>query len=193
MANMEALDLDPGDYRGTYKLIGGRMALDLVNTVSWPDTERRHDWLGSAGNVERWLKAAGISAPAIGQSELAPIRALRTTITAVLRPLCHGSRPPGHAVDALNVYLRAAHSRRLIGKSKLVWTWLPPRTAMDAFGPVVLDAADLVTGGRHDRLRACPPCDWLFEDQSRNGLRRWCDMADCGSRDKSNRYYHRHT
>jgi predicted RNA-binding Zn ribbon-like protein len=188
---MDALPLDPGDYRGTYKLIGGRPSLDFINTLSWPDRERQHDWLGTVNNVERWLKAVGLAAPTLRQADLTIVRELRTAMTAVLRPLAHGKHPAGHAVDALNAYLRTALAERLINKSKLAWSWEVPQSALDAFAPVVLDAADLVTGGRRDRLRACPACDWLFVDQSRNGLRRWCDMMDCGSRDKSNRYYHR--
>jgi predicted RNA-binding Zn ribbon-like protein len=68
--------------------------------------------------------------------------------------------------------------------------WKPPEDAVQALAPVVLDAADLVSSDR-ERLRFCPACDWLFEDQTRNGQRRWCDMADCGSRDKARRYYQR--
>ncbi|MDG4785113.1 CGNR zinc finger domain-containing protein [Micromonospora sp. WMMD1102] len=41
------------------------------------------------------------------------------------------------------------------------------------------------------RVRRCPlaegGCGWLFLDQSRNGSRRWCRMADCGSTVKSRR------
>ncbi|MBO4274806.1 CGNR zinc finger domain-containing protein, partial [Microbispora triticiradicis] len=41
------------------------------------------------------------------------------------------------------------------------------------------------------RLRVCPlaegGCGWLFLDHSRNGSRRWCAMADCGSQAKARR------
>ncbi|MGI9025541.1 MAG: CGNR zinc finger domain-containing protein [Burkholderiaceae bacterium] len=68
---------------------------------------------------------------------------------------------------------------------------LAPESTVDAFAPVTLDAADLLTADNHDRLRTCPSCEWLFEDRTRNAQRRWCDMADCGSRDKARRYYQR--
>lgn len=37
------------------------------------------------------------------------------------------------------------------------------------------------------RLKACPgpECAWVFRDTSRNGSRRWCDMAWCGNRAKA--------
>jgi predicted RNA-binding Zn ribbon-like protein len=32
-------------------------------------------------------------------------------------------------------------------------------------------------------------CGWLFLDESRGKRRRWCDMKDCGNREKARRYY----
>lgn len=36
------------------------------------------------------------------------------------------------------------------------------------------------------RVKACPgpDCGWVFVDRSRNGSRRWCQMAECGNRAK---------
>ncbi|WP_236050827.1 CGNR zinc finger domain-containing protein [Nonomuraea cypriaca] len=58
----------------------------------------------------------------------------------------------------------------------------------DRIAEAALDAlrtADLT------RVRRCPVpeggCGWLFLDQSRNGSRRWCRMADCGSSAKARR------
>jgi predicted RNA-binding Zn ribbon-like protein len=185
------MPLHPGDYRGTYKLIAGRPSLDFVNTVSWPDTERSHDWLDSVGNVRLWLRAVGLRTIDFTQADLGVIGSLRATLTSVLRPLANGHRPTKVDFNRLNERILAANTRRVIDRSTLAWTWKLPETAADPFGPVLLDAADLITGRRRDRLRHCPSCDWLFEDQTRNGLRRWCDMADCGSRDKASRYYYR--
>lgn len=36
---------------------------------------------------------------------------------------------------------------------------------------------------------ACAGCGWLFLDTSKNKRRRWCDMADCGNRDKAKKFY----
>lgn len=52
-------------------------------------------------------------------------------------------------------------------------------------------AMELLLTADYERLRRCPPeeggCGWLVLDQSRNGSRRWCQMADCGSSAKSRR------
>lgn len=60
---------------------------------------------------------------------------------------------------------------------------IPDRVAEAALD--VLRTADLT------RIRRCPigegGCGWLFLDQSRNGSRRWCRMADCGNTAKARR------
>ncbi|WP_246075029.1 CGNR zinc finger domain-containing protein [Nonomuraea terrae] len=60
---------------------------------------------------------------------------------------------------------------------------IPDRAAEAALD--VLRTADLT------RVRRCPVaeggCGWLFLDQSRNGSRRWCRMADCGTTAKARR------
>lgn len=52
-------------------------------------------------------------------------------------------------------------------------------------------AVELVCTVELGRLKACPleagGCGWLFLDLSRNGSRRWCSMADCGTVAKSRR------
>ena len=47
---------------------------------------------------------------------------------------------------------------------------------------------------RPDRLRICAndDCRWAFEDTSRAGRRRWCDMTSCGNVAKARRYRARH-
>jgi predicted RNA-binding Zn ribbon-like protein len=186
---MHAIELDPGDYRGSYKLVGGRLSLDLVNTVSWPATERSHEWLDSVANLQRWLKAVGLT-PAKA-CDLSVAIELRELLAAVLRPLAHGKMPPRGAIVRLDDRIAEAAVQRSIDPATLSWRWRKPADTAASLAPVLADAADLITTGDRKRLRFCPACDWLFEDQTRNGRRRWCDMADCGSRDKARRYYHR--
>ncbi|MEM7274350.1 MAG: ABATE domain-containing protein [Actinomycetota bacterium] len=189
---MEPLDLDPDGYDGTYKLIGGRLSLDFINTVSWPQTESEHDWLSSTANLDRWCDANELSASSSAtDDDLARAVTLRQELAAALRPLAFGERPTRDAVEAVNSRFAAAVVQRRVDPEQLTWHWVAPADGFERLAPIVLDAADILTGGRHDRLRHCDACDWLFDDQSRNGRRRWCDMADCGSRAKSRSYYHR--
>jgi predicted RNA-binding Zn ribbon-like protein len=47
-----------------------------------------------------------------------------------------------------------------------------------------------IAAGETARFRICANdgCRWVFEDSSRAGRRRWCDMASCGNRAKVRRY-----
>jgi predicted RNA-binding Zn ribbon-like protein len=77
---------------------------------------------------------------------------------------------------------------------------LAPRPPRLEFGPapefqvqdrIAAAVMDLLLTVDYERLRRCPPqdggCGWIVLDQSRNGSRRWCHMADCGSAAKSRR------
>ncbi|MGH2809195.1 MAG: CGNR zinc finger domain-containing protein [Actinomycetota bacterium] len=203
---MEPLDLDPDGYGGTYKLVGGESSLDFINTVSWPDREREHDWFGVVTNVTLWAEELGLideqtrrrldrlfphgSKRAVHQ--LKAIRNLRRTLRAVIAPLAHGDRPSLRSVEDFNALLARASRDRQVDPESLQWTWVAPKDLVQVFTPVIWNAADVVTSVDRRRLRYCPTCDWLFHDTTRNASRRWCDMTDCGSRDKALRYYHRH-
>jgi predicted RNA-binding Zn ribbon-like protein len=67
----------------------------------------------------------------------------------------------------------------------------------DAFAglmlPVVDSAADSLIAGELARVRRCsdPRCPRVFLDTTKNGRRRWCDMATCGNRAKAARHRRR--
>jgi predicted RNA-binding Zn ribbon-like protein len=56
---------------------------------------------------------------------------------------------------------------------------------------IVEAALDVLLTADLSRVHRCPVaeggCGWLFLDQSRNGSRRWCRMADCGATAKARR------
>jgi predicted RNA-binding Zn ribbon-like protein len=56
--------------------------------------------------------------------------------------------------------------------------------------PVVESAADALVVGELGRVRRCADarCPRVFHDGTKNGRRRWCDMATCGNRAKAARH-----
>jgi predicted RNA-binding Zn ribbon-like protein len=64
----------------------------------------------------------------------------------------------------------------------------------DAFAglmiPIVESAADALILGELPRVRRCADtrCARVFYDSTKNGRRRWCDMATCGNRAKAARH-----
>lgn len=201
---MDALQLDPGEYSGTYKLAGGRVCLDLINTIAWPGRENEHDWFDQWTNVIDWSVATALlhetdahalrrrysSAPDAVADAIEVIKHRRRILRDAVSPLVGGGKPSARSMREVNCLLATTLPLRRIDPDTLEWTWAPPTNLEDITAPIILDAADLLTAADHTRLGRCP-CAWLFYDKSRNRSRRWCDMADCGSRDKSLRYYHR--
>lgn len=202
---MEALRLDPDGYAGTYKLIGGRISLDFVNTLAWAGTPREHDWFEKWPNVVTWSLETGLlgataaesmrvryaSDPKGARTALAEIADRREVLGDVLAPLAGGGRPTVEDLAPFNTLLARTCGSRTIEPETLTWTWGTPSDLVDLTSPIILDAACLIAEGDHRRLGECPTCKWLFYDRTRNRSRRWCDMLDCGSRDKARRYYHR--
>ena len=205
MCEMEPLDLDPGRYQGTYKLVGGQPSLDLINTVSWPGTKREHDWLEPPTNFTLWGQAVGLIDYAArdridrslekgdrdANAQVESVKAVRATLRDAISPLVKGEVPAPKTIHRLNQLLEEASRQRFIDPETLQWSWATSTTVDGILAPVVWNAGEVMTGVDPDRLGHCPSCDWLFHDTTRNRSRRWCDMDDCGSRDKALRYYHR--
>ena len=167
-------------------IVGGHLALDLVNTVAPRGAGGvPRDYLASPEALVEWATLAGVvSAPEAAQTvpsaeELADVLALRDLADEVLA---------GRQLEALTRRWSEA-----IGRSRLVPGGLTVGVdATHRIGDRLADAlADLVRNADLSRLRACPVdeggCGWLFLDRSRNLSRKWCTMQDCGTHAKSRR------
>jgi predicted RNA-binding Zn ribbon-like protein len=183
-----------------FDYIGGDIAADLVNTGDWTDGGFRDDQLTDYNRLLEWAEGAGaITAdrahalrdvarerPRDAARALDAARRLRLTIHDVFAAVVAG-RPPELA--DLNAALAVALARRRLGPlSQWVWTDAQHDLASPLW-PVALAAAMLLTSADAGKLRICASdeCGWMFVDRSRNGLRRWCQMATCGTAEKSRR------
>ncbi|MFE6104928.1 CGNR zinc finger domain-containing protein [Streptomyces laurentii] len=168
------------------------LPLDLVNTV-WIDEGVRHDLLQYPGGVSIWLAAAGFAGTVPDTPETRD--ALLVTRAAIGRLLDEHGGHDDHeqAANGLNETLRHGRIQRLLGPEG-------PESVIDTDSPAWLAAwsaaeAYLRLLEEHpDRIRKCanPECVLHFYDVSKNGGRRWCSMAGCGNRAKTQRHYTRH-
>jgi predicted RNA-binding Zn ribbon-like protein len=197
-------------------LVGGHPALDLVNTVERGRTApggQPLDYLTDPPALLRWAhrvnlvdeaEAGAVSDsweqdPSSAHAALAAVRDTREALHLALLAAIDAVPSDTGIVAAA---LERLHSRwtAAVGRSRLVLE--PERTtpAQLAVGltPGLLvpdraaDAAvDVLRTADLARLRRCPPdaggCGWVFLDRSRNGSRRWCRMADCGTTAKARR------
>lgn len=186
----EAVELDPGSYPGTYKLVAGTTSLDFANLVSYRGTARHHDWLEPRNNLKAWVHAAGVDAAALtGYTDL---REFREVIARTFLAIADGTRPENGDVDRIGALAASAwSSRRLrLAEGSTTATWEDTRPRLLWY--LALDAAELLTSSEAvSRIRACDECRWLFLDTTRNRSRRWCDAADCGNRARQRRHYQR--
>lgn len=192
-------------------LIGGALCLDFSNTLSNRHSERLAESLHGYTDLAAWSCHAGsLSAerarvlleeaarrPVEAREVVARALALREAIYGLFSAIARGEEPNAADLDRLNAELANAFGRARLkrGDAAFVWDWGDDAdTSLQApLGPIARSAADLLTSDKRNRVKECAgyPCSWLFLDTSRNRSRRWCDMRDCGNREKSRRHYQR--
>lgn len=191
--------------RQPFAFLAERLWLDFVNTDTAPrgadplhDFERFARWLESAHvfDAERaaTMQRRAVQQPSGALAVLADARRMRT----VLRTLAErGAVVADARIAALaeinRILGRSAGTRRveLRPDGTFARAFVP---VGDAFAglliPIVESAADALILDELPRVRRCadPRCGRVFQDATKNGRRRWCDMSTCGNRAKAARH-----
>jgi len=180
----------------TLRLIGGRLALDFVNSVplnaelSW---DQLIEFLESAQIVtpERGgeLLALSRSDPQAVESLLRKAQRLAAALRLALDAVLRKQRVLREWIEPVNEILRITE-----GHDELVYTdndWEIQFVASESglewlLAAVARSAAEIIAEGPRARLRLCanPRCGLFFYDTSRTHRRRWCSMTVCGNRHK---------
>jgi len=191
--------------RSPFVFVGERLWLDFVNCEFGL---RRFDALRDFETLVRWLEAAlvldaergaGIrrraqQQPAGAAAALVDARRVRGALRSLAERGPTSDRVRAEGLNEINRVLgRSAGTRRveLRPDGTFIRTFVP---VGDAFAglviPVVESAADALILGELPRVRRCadPRCQRVFYDNTKNGRRRWCDMATCGNRAKAARH-----
>ena len=196
--------------RPPFVFIGERLWLDFVNTDATL-ARVRTDALLSFDGYLRWLEAAGtleaergmtmrrraLEQPAGATAALVEARRARAILRQLAERGARHDRARADAVMELNRVLgRSAGTRRLDLRrdGTVVRNFVPVGDAYTGLLiPVVESAADALVLGELPRVRRCAgaDCSRVFYDATRNGARRWCDMAGCGNRAKAARWRER--
>jgi predicted RNA-binding Zn ribbon-like protein len=191
--------------RSPFVFVGERLWLDYVNCEHGL---RRFDALRDFESMVRWLEAASVldaeraagirrraqQQPAGAAAALVDGRRVRSALRSLAErgPMSERMRAEGLA-EINRVLGRSAGTRRvdLRADGTFIRSFVP---VGDAFAglviPVVESAADALILGELSRVRRCadPRCQRVFFDNTKNGRRRWCDMATCGNRAKAARH-----
>jgi predicted RNA-binding Zn ribbon-like protein len=175
--------------------------LDFMNTAAPPDGSRGDD-LASAEDAIGFLRGRGIAheeplreqrAAVGGAAWLARIVDTRDALRRVWDAQVEHREPSQADLDTVNVVLREAPRIELVpgdGCCGLGHRHTADDPAGEALARLVEPFVAAVAAGTTDRFRVCAndECRWVFEDTSRGGRRRWCDMTSCGNVAKVRRY-----
>lgn len=189
----------PEDTTLVVSRIGGHVAVDLLNTVSWRlDPDRRREHLHSYPLLLQWARAVDVLTtaetatlehdaaehPAAAAEELSRLLALRENLYAAL-------------VDSKDPDLLTDTYRRVLATTSLTredqtWAWLDNGLALSTPGDrLVRRAVDLLRDPLIIHFHQCHDvhCGWVYLDTSPRKDRRWCSSADCGNRNRARRHY----
>lgn len=180
-----------------FPLLGGSLALDLVNTrVRRRGTDT--DLIDTPATLGAWLSAQHHRVSGLTGITAADVRAvceLREAISALLSAWQGGGRPPQRALATVNDALAGRPP-----VPRLTWGVAGPQVRSDPattcsgdlLRALALDAVTLISGEDMRLVRSCehPGCALRF--LARNPRRRWCCAAGCGNRARVARHYARH-
>jgi predicted RNA-binding Zn ribbon-like protein len=184
------------------------VCIRFANTLNWRKSARPEEDLESYRSLVSWSLRAGIlnqkeSWHLIRESEKSKKKAesalsrfirAREMIYKIFFDIGSQREPRKEKLNALNRRFNEAMAHlKVVSRAKnFKWTWNHPEDNLDwMIWPLVQSAANLLVSSDLDLVRVCPGkgCGWLFVDHSRNGLRKWCDMKECGNRAKAQRHY----
>jgi predicted RNA-binding Zn ribbon-like protein len=198
----------PASVETRFLYVAGDPALDLINTVDWTSRGPEDERLESYEHLTRWaegacmidvatghrLRRVGTTRPRAAAAALAYAREVRGTLHDLFGAIARGD-PAEPALARFNRLLRNALTGLEIAPvdgagTGYGWRWRgegsDPRAIV---WRALWSAAGLFQSTEIGNVRICDgdDCGWMYVDRSRNGLRRWCSMRSCGTREKTRR------
>jgi len=200
------------------RFIAGDRSIDFVNTVDWTAGGLDHERITDYERVVAWSEAAALVSRMEGDRLRRRARASPRNAAAAYRsamwtrwvlqrlyvaiatgsssrtPLAEFNELLGDALARTQLAQPAAAGRlRADGASPLIRSWRGMGEELESpLWPLLWHACALLTSQDLSLLRVCAAedCGWMYVDRSRNGLRRWCQMGTCGTREKNRRRAH---
>ncbi len=188
-----------------HRLIGGDLCLDFANTLNGHNSLPQHEYLHDYRDLVLWARHTEALSQSdmkilLGQAQKQPSEAedvfqkaliLRETVFRIFSALAFKSKPAGDDLDWLNEawWESQRHARLIPVSAGFVLGWEDDPALERVARLVTASAVGLLTSEKIKQIRRCSGdhCDWLFVDTSRNHLRRWCSMDECGNRAKMRR------
>lgn len=177
-------------------LIGGRLALNFVNSLSSsksPDLRDFIRFLEAAGVVSSKRSALLLHLPDTDQATadalMSRVARLGEALRQVYSAMVRKERIAKEWVEPINKILRITegHDELVFENGEWRLEFMAREDGLDwLLAAIARSAAEILLEGPAARLRVCanPGCGLFFSDMSRTRRRRWCSMARCGNRHK---------
>jgi predicted RNA-binding Zn ribbon-like protein len=176
--------------------------LDLINTLELDGSEGLpDDHIPTVDDAIRWLGARSLAHEAAlrAQAErdpdawLARLGNARAALREIWDATVEGRPADPAAVGLVNDtlgHVAPPELRPTLGGIAVGHRHEAADPLGEALARVSEALADALADGDTTRFRICAndACRWVFEDTSRGGRRRWCDMQSCGNRAKVRRF-----
>lgn len=195
-----------------FKFIGGSLALDFINTVGDHLSPKGSEYLKSYEDLLAWGVAAELlseaekeqisklaaAQPAKAAQALKKAVKLRETLFQMLLAVIAKDAPAPALITEFNDYLNDALKHLQLEQTggNFSFSWKTSKNDLEQLTRVIAwSAANLLIDADLKLLKVCADnsCGWLFLDTSKNKRRAWCDMKDCGNRNKFRRFYSKNT
>ncbi len=186
------------------RLLGGRLALDFVNTassngvLSWKSLI---SFLEATRVVSAERGAQLLALPQIdpqaAETLLTKAQRLHFALRHAFAAMLRKQKIAGEWVEPVNEILRITEGHDELVSQDGLWEieFIAREGGLDwLLAAIARSGAEIIAEGSRVRLRVCanPHCGLFFYDNSRTHRRRWCSMAVCGNRNKVATFARRH-
>ncbi len=191
--------------------VGGVLCLDFINTVGEIDKEtgKPVERLNAYEDLLVWsidgeilseaasqtMRQSAAQHPGESTQVIQQAQEKREILYRLFSKVAAGEIPASKDLNDFNQMWSEtlAHTYITPHGDGFEWAWREDDALDRMLRPVIRSAAELLTSPDLSRIKTCvgEDCRWLFLDMSKNKSRRWCDMNDCGNRNKARRHYQR--
>ncbi|MED4753237.1 CGNR zinc finger domain-containing protein [Brevibacillus choshinensis] len=176
------------------------LSIDFLNSDwrDWRGSGRRENRLEKAEWLEQFLQQWGLSAPLpIDRKISTELLNLRECMRRITESFVRSETVVPEDLAALNqaLSLALAHPRLVVdGEGSYHMEQVSPISGWDqVISQIARSFAELLVHEEARRIKICDnhDCQWVFFDESRNRVRRWCDDKMCGNLMKVRRFRER--
>ena len=161
---------------------------DLVNSEHWDGFGHFTDMLDKPEWVNSFLDFWGFRVPSQDPFPLEEFRALRSLLRKLVEKAANGKKVRLEQLAPLNDWMKVRLTPRLeedqnglrINLETVQSGWTT------ALGNIAYSFAQSLVACGQSRLRICQnnDCRWIFIDKTKGNIRRWCNTATCGNRER---------